>query len=401
MAAAVAVALLVSLTLLPALLALLGPRLFWPSRPQRVPTGTTVAPARTERLIRLAVRAPRRTALATLALLAVLAAPLAFIELGHPLIRGLPADSEPRRAYAELSEGFAPGVVAPATLVVEAPGVTRRLPELRALQAVLAAQPGVAGVLGPADLPGTAPPIGAVRSPTGDAARFVLITEDDPLGAEAVRLLTNLRARADGLLEAVGLPGARASLAGDTALVAETIDTANSDVARVVPAVLLAVTLVLVVFLRALVTPLGLVALATLAPLAALGLAVALFQGVLGHPELTYFVPVVAGVLLVALGSDYNIFLVGRIRDEARTRPLPEAIVAGGAGAARAISAAGVILAASFAALALVPIRTFAELGFVLAVGLLLDAFVVRTVLAPAVIALIGGRSARPGRALR
>ena len=129
------------------------------------------------------------------------------------------------------------------------------------------------------------------------------------------------------------------------------------------------VALVLAVFLRALVAPVYLVLLAALGPLAALGLAVAFFQGVLGHPEITYFVPLAAGVLLIALGSDYNIFLVGRIWDEAERRPFREAIVAAGSGASHAISAAGLVLSASFAALALVPVEAFHQLAFVLAAG--------------------------------
>jgi len=105
-------------------------------------------------------------------------------------------------------------------------------------------------------------------------------------------------------------------------------------------------------------------------------------------------------VLLISLGSDYNIFLVGRIWNEARRRPLKEAIVTAGSGASHAISAAGLVLSGSFAALALVPIRTFQQLAFVLAAGLLIDAFLVRSVLAPAVIALVGPRSAWPSRQL-
>ncbi len=197
-----------------------------------------------------------------------------------------------------------------------------------------------------------------------------------------------------------GYPGAKISIAGDTALVQETIDNATSDLWRVAPAVLAAIALVLVVFLRGLVAPLYLVAIAALAPLAATGLTVAVFQGLLGHSELTYFVPIAAGVLLVALGSDYNVFLVGRIWAEAEARPLREAIVVGGAGAARAISAAGVVLAASFAATALVPLQAFRELAFLLATGLLIDAFLVRSVLVPAVIALAGYRSGWPGTRL-
>jgi RND superfamily putative drug exporter len=191
------------------------------------------------------------------------------------------------------------------------------------------------------------------------------------------------------------------SFAGDTALSRETIDGTVDDLLRVVSAVLLAVLLVLVAFLRGLVAPLYLVVAAAIAPLAAVGLAVALFQGVFGQGEISYYVPVTAGVLLVALGSDYNIFLVGRVWDEPRRRPLAEAITLAGAGAAQAISAAGIVLAVSFGALALVPVASFRELAFVMAVGLLIDAFVVRTILIPAVVSLVGYRSAWPGHHLR
>jgi RND superfamily putative drug exporter len=322
-----------------------------------------------------------------------------WIEVGNPLIRELPETSEPRPAFEQLTAGFAPGVSAPTTLIVSAPGITERRQRLADLQSLLANQPGIAGIIGPASNPAEQG-FGVVLSGTGDAARFVLISENDPLGADAVRLLDNLRARTGDLLEAVGLPRAQAAYAGDTAILGEIIDTANDDLLRVGPLVLFAVALVLAVFLRALVAPLYLVLLAALSPIAAAGLAVAFFQGVLGQPELTYFVPLAASVLLISLGSDYNIFLVGRIWNEARRRPLREAIVAAGSGASHAISAAGLVLSASFAVLALVPIRTFQQLAFVLAAGLLLDAFLVRSVLAPAVIALVGERSSWPGRRL-
>jgi RND superfamily putative drug exporter len=398
MAIAVLIALLVTMTLLPAMLALIGGRLFWPATPERGSRKPS-NPGRTERLIRTAVRAPKRTIAACLVLLAIPSAGVLWMEVGNPLIRELPESSEPHRTFEELTHGFAPGVSAPTTLIVSAPGITRRRAKLAELQAVLGNQAGVAGVIGPASSP-LEQGFGVVLSRTGDAARFVIISANDPLGADAVRLLDNLQARTADLLEAVGLREAEASYAGDTAILGEIIDTANDDLLKVGPLVLFGVALVLVAFLRALVAPLYLVILATLAPIASVGLAVGFFQGLLGQPELTYFVPLAASVLLISLGSDYNIFLVGRIWNEARRRPLAKAIVAAGSGASHAISAAGLVLSASFAALALVPIRTFQQLAFVLATGLLIDAFLVRSVLAPAVIALVGERSAWPGRGL-
>ena len=398
MAVAVLVGLVVTVTFIPAVLAAVGPALLWPG-PRHVPTRAGAATGWLDRMIVTAVRAPGRTTVVCLLVLATMASGLAWLKVGNPLIRGLPSDSAPRVAYEQLGEGFAPGTLAPTTLVVTGRGVASQRRKLSALQAVLGDQPGVAGVLGPATTP-SRQPFGVVVSPSGDAVRFVMIPENDPLSADAVRLLRNLDARIADLLDAVGLPRARALFAGDTAITGELIDTAGGDLFRVVPVVLLALVLILAVYLRALVAPVYLVLLAALAPLASLGLAVVFFQGVLGEPELTYFVPLAAGVLLIALGSDYNIFLVGRIWSEAGRMPLREAIVAAGSGASHAISAAGLVLAASFAALAFVPIAAFHQLAFVLSVGLLIDAFLVRSVLTPAVIALVGERSSWPSNQL-
>ena len=398
MALSVLVGLTVTITFMPALMAVSGRALLWPSS-VRAPAVRAVRTGLLDRLIVTAVQAPWRTTLVSLLLLAAMSSGLLWMNIGNPLIRGLPASSEPRQAYEQLSAAFAPGAVSPTTLVVSAPGIARQHEKLAAFQQILGDQPGVAGVIGPDTSP-TQQGYGIVTSTTNNAVRYVLITEDDPLSATAVRLLRNLDSRTGDLLTAVGLPRARAVYAGDTAITGELIETAGGDLLRVGPLVLFAVALVLAVFLRAIVAPIYLVLLAALGPLAALGLAVAFFQGVLGHPEITYFVPLAAGVLLIALGSDYNIFLVGRIWDETDRLPLREAIVAAGSGASHAISAAGLVLSASFAALALVPLEAFHQLAFVLAAGLLIDAFIVRTVLTPAVMSLVGERSSWPSRRL-
>jgi putative drug exporter of the RND superfamily len=394
-ALAVLVGLLVALTFVPACFAILGTRLLWPSRPPRARWATGA-----ERRLRWVVAHPRRSAAGALAVLAVLASGALWLDVGNPVIRGLPADSEVRRGYEAAAAGLAPGVVAPTVVLVEGERLDRRRAALADLQRTLANQPGVAAVLGPALNP-TDRAFGALLTPDGRAARYVLVLDDDPLGGRAVRLTGNLDDRLGGLLSATGLDGARASLAGDTALTAETVDRAGADLHRILPLALVAVALVLALFLRAIVAPLYLVLVAVLPPLASLGVAVVVLQGAFGIEELTFFSPIAAGVLLVALGSDYNVFLAGRIWAEARDLPLEEAVVRGGAGAARAIAAAGLILAASFVALALVPVQPFRELALLVGVGLLLDAFLVRSVLVPALVVLVGRRSGWPGRGLR
>lgn len=399
LALAVLIGMAVSITFIPATISLLGQRLFWPHRAPAAGRSLETTDGAMARLVRWAVRKPR-TAI-TLSLLAILAmaAPIVSLDLGNPLIRGLPSDSDPRLAYAQASTGFAPGALSPTVLLVEQPGLTQQRPALARLQRLLADEPGIAEVLGPPVNP-TDEELGALLAQNGSAARYAIALMADPLGSGAISRLATLRSRIDTLLARAGLPDAEASFAGDTALSEETITNTVLDLRRVVPAVLLAVLLVLVVFLRGLVAPLYLVATAALSPVAAVGLGVGLFE-LLDGGDMAYYVPITAGVLLVALGSDYNILLVGRIWDEAQRRPLREAIVVAGTGAARAISAAGIVLAFSFAALALVPLVAFRQLAFVMATGLLIDAFLVRTVLVPAVITVAGYRSEWPGRRLR
>jgi RND superfamily putative drug exporter len=179
---------------------------------------------------------------------------------------------------------------------------------------------------------------------------------------------------------------------GETALTAEAIDATTADMGRVALAVLLVTLAALALFLRALLAPAYLLAASILALLATLGVTVWIFQRVLGYEGLVYFVPFAAGVLLVSLGSDYNIFVVGRIFQEARRRPLRDAVAVAAPRASQAITTAGLALAASFAVLAVIPLDQFRELAVAMALGVLIDAFIVRSLMVPALVALFAGR---------
>jgi putative drug exporter of the RND superfamily len=174
----------------------------------------------------------------------------------------------------------------------------------------------------------------------------------------------------------------------------------RNDLVRVVAAVLLVNLVLLMIFLRAVVAPILLVAASALSVAAALGISTWTFQQVFGYGELTYFVPFAAGVLLVSLGSDYNVFITGRVWQEARVRPLREALRIAPARSAAAVRTAGITLAASFGLLAIVDVRAFRELAFTMAVGILLDTFIVRPLLVPALVSLFGEVSGWPGGTL-
>jgi RND superfamily putative drug exporter len=207
-----------------------------------------------------------------------------------------------------------------------------------------------------------------------------------------------LEDRMPALIRQSGLEGVRASFAGDTALVRETIQRTVTDFVRIGAVILLVDLLLLILLLRALVAPLYLLATSVLALVSSIGLTVLVFQGLLHRPDITYYVPIAAAVLLVSLGSDYNIFVVGRIWEEARTLPLRDAVAIGTRRATRAVTVAGVTLSASFATLAIVPISPFRELAFALAGGVLIDSFLVRSLLVPALISLFGRSSTWPFR---
>ena len=228
-----------------------------------------------------------------------------------------------------------------------------------------------------------------------------MILDSDPLAAEAIDGLRALQQRMPALLASAGLAGAEVSWAGDTALGLSLVDGARQDLVRVAIAVVLVDLVLLMVFLRALIAPLYLLATSVLAVGAALGLTTWVFQDLLGRDGIIFYVPFAAAVLLVSLGSDYNIFSVGYIWEEARRRrSLADALAVAVPRSTRAINAAGVTLAVSFGLVALIPLAPFEELAFAVAVGVLIDAFVVRSLLVPALVSLVGRASGWPGRRL-
>lgn len=182
-AIAVLVGALAATTFIPACLAILGPATFWPSRPgldvpleraaEEPPDERTGRPVRS-RLVRFATTRPAAVAVVTGAVLVLCATGVARLEVGNTLIRGLPQDAEAREAYVAATRGFAPGIVSPTVLIVEGRNITGLRPELVALQRRIAAQPGVAQVVGPAQQPSQRN-LGAVFSRSRNAVRYLLV----------------------------------------------------------------------------------------------------------------------------------------------------------------------------------------------------------------------------------
>jgi len=402
LAAAVLVALAAAITLVPAALAIFGRALFWPSlspsddEPGSEERGLAGLRARVAR-----VQARRFAGLVVaavcLVVLAVAAWQVPGMRLGFTSIHGLPADAQERRAAIAVGHAFAPGMLAPTQILVEGSGVGDDA-TLARLQAAIRRQPGVAAVAGPAEQP-PGSDVAAFRQ--GDATRYIVAFDSDPHGAAAIDDVSRLRDRLPGLARSAGLAGAHISVAGDTALADDTISAMKTDLAKVTAVVLVLNFVLLALFLRALVAPVLLVLSSVLSVGAAMGITVWVFQTWLGHGEITYYVPFAAAVLLVALGSDYNVFITGRLWQEARGRPVREALATVAPRAAGAIRTAGVTLALSFAMLAIIQVRAFWEFAFAMATGILLETFVVRPLLVPALVALFGEAAGWPGNRLQ
>ncbi len=404
MGIAVLIGMVVAVTLVPALLAIFGAAIFWrPHRRTRMNDGVSM---RSEPLAsRWSARALTWPGISLVIAAACIggllwaAGPVRHMTLGLSFVEALPADNPARQAANIAETGFTKGILSPTELLLEGPGLTSKTAQLAALQKALGKEPGVAAVIGPSD--NVVPQMKTLfNSSDGTAARFLIVLANEPLGARAVQTLSGIEDDLPKLTRAAGLDQVRASLDGDTAIAKVVIDQTVHDLGRIALAALVANFLFLALYLRALLAPLLLLGCSVLAIGATLGLTTRVFQDTLGDDGLTFYVPFAAAVLLVALGSDYNIFGVGPAWKEARGRPLREALAVTLPQSSRAIRVAAFTLATSFALLAVVPLRSFRELAFALSVGILIDAFVVRSLLAPALLSVIGTASQWPGRHL-
>jgi RND superfamily putative drug exporter len=386
MAITVFTGLVLSLTFVPAVLTLLGRWAFWPGLGggTRVPTtGRWTARVLTTRVVAVLLAA------VVLAALGLATSGLARARLGLALVNALPSGNPVARAGDAAASGFSGGILAPTELVVRTPHIAVRRHALRVLQHELEHEPHVTGVLGPAQQP-TAERLGIFFAPSGGAARFVLIFDAEPTGAQAIDALRRIERDMPRFLARARLGGARVQYGGETGLGIEA-DRATSTSLWRVGLALLGVTFVfLALYLRTIVAPLYLALASGLALAATFGLTTYLFQGLLGADGITYYLPVAIGVLLVSLGADYNLFVVGRISQEAGRRSIRDSVRVAAPRAGRAISIAGIAMALSFALLAIVPLRPFRVFAFAMSAGILIDALLVRSVLVPSMMIALG-----------
>ena len=408
LALTVLVGVVLSLTLTPALMTIFGWRLFSviPIRGSgraHLKGPAAAIPDQLERrestlVNRLTRRGPALVATAVvLVALGAAALPLTQARFDLSFAAGLPTEDSVAEGAALLDEVGLRGITAPTEVVLNQPGIAGQRAALIQMQTALAGRPGVARVIGPADSPFT-DTRGIVLAENGNAARYVVVFDSDPLAARAIDDLHALEANAESLAQESGLATAEITITGQTVIAAEVAELTRVSLEVVLITALLVELVILIFYLRALVAPVVLLVCSALSVAAALGLTTLLFQGILGQQGLTFYAPFAAAVLLIALGSDYNVFAVGPIWQEAARRPLAEAISIAVPRSSRAITLAGLILAATFALVAIIPLSTFRQIAFAMTVGLLLDTLVVRPILTPAVLTLLGRTAGWPGK---
>jgi RND superfamily putative drug exporter len=384
LAIGIGVMMVAGLTLLPALLAILGRLAFWPRAPQ---PGTAVAsaPGLYHRIGQFVVRRPIPVLTACVAALAVLAGGTA-IRLGDiSVFEGFRERTDAIAGQEALARAFPPGETAPTAVIVEAPNASLE----RASQAVAASLRNAPGV-------GDVRPAGTNEA--GDVAQLDVVLAEDPYSDAAADLVPELRTRAES---AAAAANGTALVGGPTAAQYDTDRTIASDFELIFPITLVLIFLILVALLRALVAPVYLIATVVLSFFATLGLSYFAFRYLFDSGGLTSGYSTFLFIFLVALGVDYNIFLMSRIREEAGRLEPREAVLHGLETTGGVITSAGIILAGTFACLMIVPLEQLFQLGFGIAVGVLLDTFVVRTLLVPAITDLLGRRAWWPGHAER
>jgi RND superfamily putative drug exporter len=376
---------LTTLTFLPAALALLGRTAYWPSRP-KPPQESAQGSGVWRRVGGLVSARPRRTWAVTALLLAVCAAfAPSLSSKGVPLDEIFVNDAPSVAAQRTVGEHFPGGSGNPAIVIADAGRAEEVTAAARATEGVASA-----GAVSASGRPGAGKPLVADGRVRVDVT-LRAAADSEAAKATVERLRENVHA----------VPGAGALVGGYTAQQYDTQQTAARDRTVIVPIVLGVILLILTVLLRSLLVPVLLVATVGLNFLATLGVSALVFRHLLGFGGTDASVPLYGFVFLVALGVDYNIFLMSRVREEALAHGNRRGVLRGLTTTGGVITSAGVVLAATFAALMVIPLAFLVQIAFIVAFGVLLDTLVVRSLLVPALMIDIGPRAWWPSALAR
>ncbi len=454
LAVAIGTMLLASVTLVPAILTVIGRRSFWPFAP-RVDAQQFAGDRHGvwSRIAGLVSRRPGVVLIATVVVFIVMALGVTTLRQDFDTVSSLPAGTESRSGFELLRQGFPAGDLAPTeAYVVLQPGTSvydpGNLQKIDAVTTALAAQPGISNVTGPSRPFGADAQVGpdqvesavsslpeAVRqsirsesssgsststsvdpnSPAGQAAglfaasqsfvsadgtvaRINVVLDQNPYSLTAIEQIPALRDSARAAAQQAGLDRSSVLIGGPTAINYDTKVANDRDERVVIPLILVAIGIVLGLLLRSIVAPLYLLATSVLTYFSTLGISTIVFQDLLGQQGVNSTVPFFLFVFLIALGIDYNIYLMARVREEVRRDELQAGTVRALGRTGGVITSAGIILAGTFGALMTLPLQALFQLGFAVSIGVLMDTFIVRTLTVPAIVLLLGRWNWWPSR---
>jgi putative drug exporter of the RND superfamily len=358
----IGVAALFALVVLPPALVVCGRGLFWPFVPR---VGDAINHGLWSRVGRAVARRPGLVTVVSIVILGALSAGVPGTRLGLSQTEQFRVEAESVAGLETLSRSFPAGAADPAVVVADPA-------QAQAVLAAVTSTPGIAQA--------------RIAEQTPTVARIDATLTAAPDTTESYDTIRTLRSNVHAVT------GADALVGGSVATALDDRDASRRDLRVIVPVILLVVLLVLGFLLRAAVAAVLLILTVIASFLASLGAGSLLFRHALGYPGLDNQVPLYAFLFLVALGVDYNIFLVTRAREEAAVRGTREGMTHALAVTGAVITSAGILLAAVFAVLGVLPIITLTQIGVIVGVGVLLDTLLVRTVLVPALATLLGDR---------
>jgi putative drug exporter of the RND superfamily len=444
LAIAIFTMLVAGLTLTPALLAIFGRAVFWPVKLVPEPNPKTPLWGRVAARVVARPVATLTVGLVVFGSLALVV--LAYTPAGFGNAVGAPKGSDAYAGDAALAAHFPKAAANPTNVIFRfAEPVWDNPAELEKTQQLLSQSPVFQGVTGPTNPNGS--PLGAAkyaqlhevashlvplgnpsvlspREPRGlrmspqayalyrSEANYVStdgmtvqylasLQAGDPSGTKAMRAVPAVRTAVTAVGEAVG--AAQSAVGGQAAALYDVSSTSDHDLRTVVPIAVVVIGLLLGLVMRSLVAPLYLIVSVVLSYLAALGMCVLLFEWIGGSDGLTFLLPFLMFIFLLALGEDYNILVMTRIREEAHHVPLREAVRRAIGATGSTVTSAGLVLAGTFGVFAVIGARQpggeqFRDLGAGLAIGVLMDTFLVRTLLVPSTVALLGKWNWWPSR---
>jgi RND superfamily putative drug exporter len=374
---AVSLMLLAALTLIPALLSLLGTHAFWPSKSWKKEPDAK----RARRVGEFIGRHPGRMVLIVAPLLIALAAGALFFTADYNISNQLPTNTESAKGFTALKQSFPAGALNPTLVYVVGAKATDKA-ELSRIAKRLSAVKGVARVTP------------AQPSKDGQAAVISVELKTSPYDNSALDLAAGPLRRAAHAGEKAGT----VLVGGQTSVFADVRSALNRDYSVVFPVAALMIALILGIVLRSLIAPILLLIAVALGFVATLGASVGVFQGIEGNVGVSFFLPLMVYLFVIAMGTDYNILMTTRLREEAREGNNPRKSAALAVEhAAPTVMAAGTILAGTFASLMLGGIGLLSQMGFTIAIGIVIVSFVMAALLIPSIAALLGHMIWWPG----